>query len=974
MSLKMKLVSMISAFVLVIGMLLIGVFAVERVQVDMGGSITFNADDVYARVTGSVADAQVAPAGLDVTYSAYETEGNPTAWESLDLEFDSQATPIVISITVENLSTERSLTVNLTDALTSSVPNLGKALQRDNGAYTSGSNITLDPKDNGTSTTTFTITLSVTDKNQSLTNAQFDYDLNLYDESAVPEPPEVYSGFEFNILDENTAEITGYTGTDTEVIIPSTFSIGTTPITSFTMNEDGSNEYGEFVMIALYLGGFYYTPQGGERTYCANSMEFASIADTLAFPIYFEPQYTLSLDSYNENNLDLFVNYIGILAEMQGVGYSDGNFYFTTADGQYNNTLVNTVDIYNSISSVQDPTELQSMFPMQLNLASTFGEPVYVEGDDYVVKSIGRNAFNGCSGLTSVDLSGCTSLTSIGYNAFRDCSGLTSVDLSGCTSLTSIEDYAFNGCSGLTSISLPSSLTSIGLSALSGCSKLQPSATDQGVKYLGSEQNPYLVLWDGKDITSSSYIVNSNCKVICSSAFSGCDGLTSITLPSSLTNIEMSAFSGCDGLTSITLPSSLTSIGMSAFSDCAGLLESIIVEEGNTVYHSEGNCLIETESNTLVLGCKNSIIPSYITSIGDYAFSNCSELTSIDLSNCTNLTSIGEEAFSNCDGLTSIDLGNCTNLTSIKRSSFFWCERLEELILPASITSISGDPFYGCSEIEIVEFKGTLLEWLSVSIEYGGNTWITSSHKFIINGEEVTNLVIPEGIEVIGDQLFKGCSGLTSITLPSSLTSIGMYAFSGCNGLTGELDLSNLTSLTSIGRNAFAGCRNLTSITLPSRLTSIGMFAFSGCRNLTSIIVEEGNTVYHSEGNCLIETESNTLVLGCKNSIIPSYITSIGEYAFEYCDGLTSITLPSSLTSIGSDAFRNCSRLREVIIDSEYVYTNTTSTSACGGLFRNSSITTVKVLASLDDGTNSYITANFSNVTTEGDYTVYRKQ
>ena len=130
MSLKMKLVSMISAFVLVIGMLLIGVFAVERVQVDMGGSITFNADDVYARVTGSVANAQVAPTGLDVTYSAYETEGNPTAWKSLDLEFDSYATPIVISIKVENLSTERSLTVNLTDALTSSVPNLGKSLQR----------------------------------------------------------------------------------------------------------------------------------------------------------------------------------------------------------------------------------------------------------------------------------------------------------------------------------------------------------------------------------------------------------------------------------------------------------------------------------------------------------------------------------------------------------------------------------------------------------------------------------------------------------------------------------------------------------------------------------------------------------------------------------------------------------------------------------------------------------------------------
>ena len=239
MSLKMKLVSMISAFVLVIGMLLIGVFAVERVQVDMGGSITFNADDVYARVTGSVEKAQVAPNNLDVTYSAYETKGNPTAWESLDLEFDSYATPIVISITVENLSTERSLTVNLTDALASSVPNLGKELKRDNGTYTSGANITLDPKDNGTSTTTFTITLSVTDKNQSLTNAQFDYDLNLYDESVAPK--EILEGFIF----DDSGNLTSYTGTDSEVTVPSSYSMIGEPTTKslYLENYDSTNEY-----------------------------------------------------------------------------------------------------------------------------------------------------------------------------------------------------------------------------------------------------------------------------------------------------------------------------------------------------------------------------------------------------------------------------------------------------------------------------------------------------------------------------------------------------------------------------------------------------------------------------------------------------------------------------------------------------------------------------------------------------------
>ena len=662
MSLKMKLVSMVSAFVLVIGMLLIGVFAVERVQVDMGGSITFNADDVYAKVTGSVANAQVAPANLDVTYSATGTTGNPTAWESLDLEFDSYATPIVISITVENLSTERSLTVNLTDALASSVPNLGKSLQRDNGAYKSGTNITLYPKDNGTSTTTFTITLSVTDKNQSLTNAQFDYDLNLYDESAVPEPPEVYdlSGFEFNFLENNTVEIAKYNGTASEVVIPATFSIGTITITSFTMNEDGSSDVGEFAMYALYFGGFYYTPQGGERTYCANFMEFASIADTLAFPIYFEPQYTLSLDSYNENSLQLFVNYIEMLAGMQGEGLSDGKFYFTTADGQYNNTLVNVLDLMNSLSSMQDPTELQPMFPMQLNLASPFETSAYIEGDDYTVVSIvdgyydanhpltgstgafarnttitsvvlpdtieyiGECAFYYSTSLASITLP--EGLTSIGYRAFQSCSGLTSVDLSGCTSLASIGEMAFSGCSGLTSISLPSSLTS------------------------------------------------------------------------------------------------LTSIGYDAFYGCSGL-ESITVEEGNPVYHSEGNCLIETESNTLVLGCKNSVIPSYITSIGYGAFQDCSGLTTVDLSQCASLTSIGMQAFDGCSGLTSISLP--TSITSIGSNAFYGCRGLKEVIIDSEYVYTNAKSASACGSL----FNNSSITTVKVltSLDDGTNSYITTN-------------------------------------------------------------------------------------------------------------------------------------------------------------------------------------------------------------------------------------------------------
>ena len=440
MSLKMKLVSMISAFVLVIGMLLIGVFAVERVQVDMGGSITFNADDVYARVKGSVEKAQVAPEGLDVTYSAYETTGNHEAWESLDLKFDSYATPIVISITVENLSTERSLTVNLTDALTSSVPNLGKALQRDNGKYTSGSNITLDPKDNGTSTTTFTITLSVTDKNQSLTNAQFDYDLNLYDESVAPK--EILEGFIF----DDSGNLTSYTGTDSEVTVPSSYSMIGEPTTKslYFENFDSTNEY---MMTLINITNFRLTTDGGEE-YIFD--DFGEVVVSSNYESYFP--CTIEYKDYSNVTFTTGSDY-----QVEGVV---GAFAF--------NQTIQTVNLPNSIKNIG----------FYSFAGSTLNNIALPEG----LISIGGGAFNGCSSLTGeLNLGECTSLKSIGVMAFNSCTRLTNITLP--EGLTSIEGSAFRYCISLEYITLPSSITSIGDDAFLYCGRLKEVIIDSAYVY-----------------------------------------------------------------------------------------------------------------------------------------------------------------------------------------------------------------------------------------------------------------------------------------------------------------------------------------------------------------------------------------------------------------------------------------------------------------------------------------------------------
>ena len=193
MTLKMKLISMISAFMLVLGLMLIGIYAVNQISVDFGGNISFTATDVYARVTGEISNAGVGSQTLptlnfDADMTDEEVETEQARWSGLNLAFDEDATPITIEVTVENLSTSHTLTVNLTDNTTSN-ENLEIAYQQDNGPYTNGTNTTLPVSTgDGSSTTTYLITFSIPNPNFSLPSTDFSIDINLFDESYVPPP------------------------------------------------------------------------------------------------------------------------------------------------------------------------------------------------------------------------------------------------------------------------------------------------------------------------------------------------------------------------------------------------------------------------------------------------------------------------------------------------------------------------------------------------------------------------------------------------------------------------------------------------------------------------------------------------------------------------------------------------------------------------------------------------------------------
>ena len=297
------------------------------------------------------------------------------------------------------------------------------------------------------------------------------------------------------------------------------------------------------------------------------------------------------------------------------------------------------------------------------------------KGGDVVIPnritSIGSEAFSNCTGLTSIEIP--NSVESIGEGAFEGCTGLTSIEIP--NSVESIGDWAFEGCTGLASITIPNSVESIGESAFAGCEGLKSIIVDPNNKTYRSENNCLIERETNKLIVA--------CK-------------TSV-IPTSVTSISNGAFSGCTGLTSISIPNSVESIGYGAFRNCTGL-KSIIVDPDNKTYRSENNCLIERETNKLIAGCKTSVIPNSVTRIGTCAFEGCTGLTSITIPN--SVTSIGGWAFSGCAGLTSITIPN--SVTSIGGNAFDGCTGLTSVTIPTSVTSIGGGAFKNCTGLTSV--------------------------------------------------------------------------------------------------------------------------------------------------------------------------------------------------------------------------------------------------------------------------------
>jgi len=545
-------------------------------------------------------------------------------------------------------------------------------------------------------------------------------------------------------------------------------------------------------------------------------------------------------------------------------------------------------------------------------------------------------------------------------------------------------------------------------------------------KYIGNDDNPYIVLMEMIDKTQADFEIHEDTRFISdgcfyenrcltnitipnalvgigNEAFYGCIQLTSVSLPDSVVDIGDYAFAYCHSMTDITLSNSLTSIGDNAFTCCCNLLslnipkstihignqafvscsrlKNITVADGNSEYASDGNCLIDKSSKTLILGCADSIIPTdgSVAQIGDYAFYDCYNLTSVAIPNsvtsigndvfhyCENLTSIvipdsvtsiGFEAFNNCVHLTSVTIGR--GVTSIGNNAFLYCSKLVEIINRSQLNITVGSNEYGkvgyyAKEVHdgdskivnnngylfytydnvnyLLGYKGTPTE-LTLPSDYNGESY--ELYKYAFCGlNSLISVTISEGVKSISMGAFVNCSNLTNVTIGNDVISMDIGAFDACYALTGVYinDLAKWCSIdfANMYGNPLYHAKNLyvngilvTDIVVPEGVTSIGDGVFAGWTGLNSIIIPDS-----------VESIGDSAFYGCTgltSVTICDGVASIGDSAFLGCTGLTSITIPDSVTSLGESAFNACGGLTSITIGNGIKILSRSAFSKCEGL------------------------------------------
>ena len=545
------------------------------------------------------------------------------------------------------------------------------------------------------------------------------------------------------------------------------------------------------------------------------------------------------------------------------------------------------------------------------------------------ITSIGESAFEG-SKLASVTIP--ASVTTIGKRAFAECEALASVTFTAAgeeqaEQLTSISESMFAG-SGLVSITIPASVTTIEASAFEGCASLKTVDFAEGSQLAtigaGAFRESSVAGSAGADGAVVPLELPENVVTIGEYAFYACKSLTGVTFAgSALKTVQQYAFSE-SGLASIVMPAATSLVlGNNVFDSCASLKTAdftnivsfaalgnyLFAESGLTSFTVPGIQTAISLGTYTFQNCADlttvTVEGEYLTEIGDYVFDG-SGLQKITLP--ASVTYIGEYAFRNCANLETVEFAENSKLTTIDRAAFYQ-SGLQYINIPASVSQLGVSYMRGVF--------GECARLTEVTFEEGSQLKEITNKAF--DGTAIKEIRIPSGVTKIGNS-FSDVLSLEYVFIPNTVTTAST-SFSGCLNLK-EVEFEADSQLKTLSANLFSET-GLTSITIGKNVTSIANAAFRDCVNLKTVEFEEGGTenltIANGSSSCgstqAGDLADGSLSYGAFNGCIaletielPARLTSIGHYAFVFCENLKSVTFEegSKLTTIGAAAFYGC--------------------------------------------------------------------
>ena len=546
----------------------------------------------------------------------------------------------------------------------------------------------------------------------------------------------------------------------------------------------------------IYFEGYYTVTsiRRGAFDYCTN-------LTTVTIP---ESVTSIEEDAFNYCTGLTTVNYGGSKYQWDAI----------TGDGKPTNVTVNFAKEYPASTTVggvvyllnENGTATVTGYTADLPAEVIIPQSIKYENEDFSVKSIKDFAFMDCSSLKNITIP--EGVTNIGNCAFWD-SGLTSVTFEEGSKLTTIDAGAFAGCQSLGAITIPEGVTSI-------------------------KKN----------------------------AFYSCNSMETITIPESVTSIGEYAFYNCFSMTTITIPESVTSIGENAFSGCAGLTTvnfggsksqwDVITGDGKPA-NVTVNFAKEYPASTTINGVVYVLNEDRVAKVEGYTEALQAEVTILPSVSYKDedytVTSIGESAFRECNNLTSITIPD--SVKSIETKAFYVCEALETIKLPDSIISIGINAFTNCGALKTIKLPDSL----------------TSIGNYAFRWSGLESIIIPASVTSIGSEAFLGSSALTSVEFAegSAITTIPIGLFSGC----GKLEPIEIPEgVKSIGESAFYHCYSMTTITIPESVTSIrnGAFQsvpltavnFGGSKSQWDAITGEGKPNIEGAFDIIFKNEDGT--------------------------------------------------------------------------------------------------------------------